>query len=245
MSQISVIRRIYQYHFTNWSDYKAPECSTGLLRFLHTLRELDEYNNHTVVIHCRYSNPIFFFYQNISSAGVGRTGTFIAIDGMLDQSEKESQVDIYGFVSGLRRQRNLMVQSIEQYVFVYKAMAEWYLFGYTDMEPDDVERHYKGLIEGNMRWVDYCNLNEWRILGAQLCAFLVQCTKNAPSWSRANTYSNLLIPSFQEPELLFREYEIRRVEDRHPADAERPRFGIPQIVRVCRHPHQDFFRLPG
>ena len=46
-----------------------------------------------------------------SSAGVGRSGTYITVDAMLDQIEQEKQVDVYGFVTHARSQRNLMVQT--------------------------------------------------------------------------------------------------------------------------------------
>ncbi|CAI5442482.1 unnamed protein product [Caenorhabditis angaria] len=126
-------RRIYHYHFINWNDYKAPECSIGILRFLHILRELDEFNESPVVIHC--------------SAGVGRTGTFITIDSMFDQCKTEGKANVFEFVSFLRKQRNLMVQSLEQYVFIYKALAEWYMYGYTDLDAKDFEQHYHLLRE--------------------------------------------------------------------------------------------------
>lgn len=44
------------------------------------------------------------------SAGVGRTGTYIGIDAMMESVEAEGKADIYGYVVMLRRQRCLMVQ---------------------------------------------------------------------------------------------------------------------------------------
>lgn len=45
------------------------------------------------------------------SAGVGRTGTLIAIDRLIFQIERENTVDVYGIVHDLRMHRPLMVQT--------------------------------------------------------------------------------------------------------------------------------------
>ena len=58
------------------------------------------------------------------SAGVGRTGTFIAVDIALEQAKKEGVVDIAGIVNRLRQQRMKMVQTlvrtrVHTHAFIY------------------------------------------------------------------------------------------------------------------------------
>uniref|UniRef100_A0A3P8NI15 Protein-tyrosine-phosphatase n=1 Tax=Astatotilapia calliptera TaxID=8154 RepID=A0A3P8NI15_ASTCA len=54
----------------------------------------------------------------VNIAGVGRTGTFIAIDRLIFQIERENTVDVFGIVHDLRMHRPLMVQTEDQYVFL-------------------------------------------------------------------------------------------------------------------------------
>merc|ERR1712080_10085 len=61
------------------------------------------------------------------SAGVGRTGTFIAVDQLMrivdDSSIKE--IDIFNVIYQLRKERRYMVQSSSQYLYVYKCVLEY------------------------------------------------------------------------------------------------------------------------
>ncbi|XP_033181904.1 receptor-type tyrosine-protein phosphatase beta-like isoform X31 [Anabas testudineus] len=99
-------RSVRHFHFTAWPDHGVPETTELLINFRHLVREhMDQYSRHSpTVVHC--------------SAGVGRTGTFIAIDHLMYQIEGENIVDVFGIVHDLRMHRPLMVQTEDQYVFL-------------------------------------------------------------------------------------------------------------------------------
>ncbi|KAJ8382903.1 hypothetical protein SKAU_G00036810 [Synaphobranchus kaupii] len=67
------------------------------------------------------------------SAGVGRTGCFIVIDAMLERIKHEKTVDIYGHVTLMRAQRNYMVQTEDQYIFIHDALLEAVMCGTTEV----------------------------------------------------------------------------------------------------------------
>ena len=50
-----------------------------------------------------------FNYQH--SAGVGRTGTYIAIDSLMEQAKQEPEIDVFQFVIDMRQKRMKMIQT--------------------------------------------------------------------------------------------------------------------------------------
>lgn len=64
---------------------------------------------------------------------MGRTGCFIVIDAMLERIKHEKTVDIYGHVTLMRAQRNYMVQTEDQYVFIHDALQEAVTCGTTEV----------------------------------------------------------------------------------------------------------------
>lgn len=66
---------------------------------------------------------LFYSY----SAGVGRTGTFITLDVMLQRISQEDSIDVFGFVRQMRFQRNFMVQT-EVSVIHLKTFFLFFLF---------------------------------------------------------------------------------------------------------------------
>ena len=81
-----------------------------------------------------------FSLANISlSPGVGRTGCFIVIDTQLEKIRNEDQIDVYGHVTCLRAQRQYMVQTEDQYMFIYDAILEAIQTGNTEFRKFEIE----------------------------------------------------------------------------------------------------------
>ncbi|CAF89865.1 unnamed protein product, partial [Tetraodon nigroviridis] len=120
-------RLVTQFHFTSWPDFGVPFTPIGMLKFLKKVKNCNPQYAGAIVVHC--------------SAGVGRTGTFIVIDAMLDMMIAERKVDVFGFVTRIRAQRCQMVQTDMQYVFIFQALLEHYLYGDTELEVTSLESH--------------------------------------------------------------------------------------------------------
>ncbi|CAH1775088.1 unnamed protein product [Owenia fusiformis] len=126
-------RIVQQFHFTSWPDHRAPGQTTQLLAFRRRVRQHESTRTGPLIIHC--------------SAGVGRSGTFIAIDQLLEQAKTEEQVDIFNTVQLLRTQRVNMVQTLDQYIFVYDAILEAVLCGDTVLPCPDFRQKYNTMLE--------------------------------------------------------------------------------------------------
>lgn len=81
------------------------------------------------------------------SAGVGRTGAFIVIDVQLERLRYENTVDIYGCVAAIRSQRNYMVQTEDQYVFIYDAVLDAVQSGCTEVPVSKLYTHIQKLMQ--------------------------------------------------------------------------------------------------
>ncbi|KAH7727652.1 Protein-tyrosine phosphatase [Aphelenchoides avenae] len=100
-------RKVVQWHYKEWRDAAGPQDAENLLTFMELVRASDK--KYPLLVHC--------------SAGVGRTGVFIALDILLDKLASESIIDVYETVSRLRQTRVNMVQSGEQYITLYEVIA--------------------------------------------------------------------------------------------------------------------------
>ncbi|MFT7814350.1 receptor-type tyrosine-protein phosphatase eta-like [Arapaima gigas] len=104
-------RFVRQFHFTAWPDHGVPETTELLINFRYLVREhMDQNRNSPTVVHC--------------SAGVGRTGTFVAIDRLIYQTEIDGVVDVFGAIHDMRMHRPLMVQTEDQYVFLSQCVMD-------------------------------------------------------------------------------------------------------------------------
>ncbi|XP_052242472.1 tyrosine-protein phosphatase 10D-like [Dreissena polymorpha] len=103
-------RMVKHFWYLKWPDMGCPEDPKMLLDFVKTVRQHTNRPDRTspTVVHC--------------SAGVGRTGTFIAVDNLLQHIRDHDSVDIFQLVLDMREHRCNMVQTEDQFVFIYECL---------------------------------------------------------------------------------------------------------------------------
>ncbi|XP_055340140.1 tyrosine-protein phosphatase non-receptor type 11-like [Paramacrobiotus metropolitanus] len=112
-------RIISQFHLHAWPDHGVPADPGCVLNFLHKVNDRQESipGAGPVVVHC--------------SAGIGRTGTFIVLDILIDHIKNarkngiECEIDIHRTVLMIRERRSGMVQAESQYKFIYMAVQHY------------------------------------------------------------------------------------------------------------------------
>ncbi|KAL4221285.1 protein tyrosine phosphatase [Mactra antiquata] len=138
--QIEGPRQVFQYHFMTWPDYGVPSDPGSVLDLLNIVNTKQESiaGAGPIVVHC--------------SAGIGRTGTFIVIDMILNQIKTygmDCEIDIQKTIQMVRSQRSGMVQTEAQYKFVYLAVHH-----YIETEKRRIEADQQSQVAGR----EYTNI---------------------------------------------------------------------------------------
>jgi protein-tyrosine phosphatase len=109
-------RTVWHYHFRVWPDHGVPSDPGGVLGFLVDVSAKQALSQDAgpIVVHC--------------SAGIGRTGTFIVIDMVIQRINMfglDCEFDIQKTIYHIRLQRSGMVQTEAQYQFIYMAINQY------------------------------------------------------------------------------------------------------------------------
>ncbi|XP_054004981.1 tyrosine-protein phosphatase 10D isoform X1 [Hylaeus anthracinus] len=103
-------RNVIHLHFKDWPDHDVPEDFDPMIHFCQIIRRNILTHKRYILIHC--------------SAGIGRTGTLIAVDILLQHLRDNRKLDVFGTVYRLRHNRINMVQKESQYAYIYNCIKQ-------------------------------------------------------------------------------------------------------------------------
>uniref|UniRef100_A0A8W8NU40 Receptor-type tyrosine-protein phosphatase kappa n=1 Tax=Magallana gigas TaxID=29159 RepID=A0A8W8NU40_MAGGI len=98
------------FHFTTWSDHGVADPLSLVVFHRHVIRATANSAGKYTVVHC--------------SAGVGRTGTYIALDALYREGERTGKINVPMYVRTMRKDRMNMIQGDDQYRLLYLALRD-------------------------------------------------------------------------------------------------------------------------
>ncbi|XP_023224640.1 receptor-type tyrosine-protein phosphatase kappa-like isoform X3 [Centruroides sculpturatus] len=126
ISKDNEINQVKQFHFTTWTQKRIPLYTSSVLIFIGKIRDFQPPNQGPIIVH--------------SSAGIGRTGAFILLDYMMDMIQWEEHVNLPKCVREMRHQRMNMVETAEQYIFIYETILDALWPFNTSIPPKDFRK---------------------------------------------------------------------------------------------------------
>lgn len=99
-----------QFHYTTWPDHGTPDPLCLVIFLSHVTHEKPNQDLSPTVVHC--------------SAGIGRTGTYVALDSLYQAGNKSGRVNVAEYVKTMRANRLNMIQTYEQYMTVFLSLYE-------------------------------------------------------------------------------------------------------------------------
>ncbi|OQV19422.1 Tyrosine-protein phosphatase 99A [Hypsibius exemplaris] len=132
------VRQVVQYLYSDWPDHGRPDVTVPLLRFvMKSSRSFEDESAGPPIVHC--------------SAGVGRSGCYIALHSMMLQIDRTGHVDIFQYLLNSRKQRMALCQNESQYALIYDALLEYVQSDQTEVYVATFDEYVDGLLKDNGR----------------------------------------------------------------------------------------------
>jgi protein tyrosine phosphatase len=123
-------REVRHYQWIDWPDRGVPPCRLTAMVLLAYVRGTRK----PIVVHC--------------SAGIGRTGTIVAIEFILERLQSGLPCEAMDeILKELRNQRPYSIQTDLQYLFVHRVMLFYFFEKYKVGNTEETQGKYKKFVE--------------------------------------------------------------------------------------------------